>query len=250
MDTTALLMSLGPCRNNCSNAGTCVNGTCACLPGFDGTELVATANDCHISQMTVYVGCGIGVVCAIGPLLVVLMYWVKILCKTRTANKFQKLLYGHILVYSAACIAKELLFMLDRKSWADSPQPRIFINELKSAGIMSGTWVVCGLWFALVPKMFMSERIKSWAKTIDAHVYTIDAVAVAVYLALGLSCWKSADGLTNIGIDPYWVFNIDMILVRSSGSTAAAVRCMSRILYIPNMYTSRARAVRRGLVTT
>ena len=140
--------------------------------------------------------------------------------------------------------------MLDRKSWADSPQPRIFINELKTAGIMPGTWVVCGLWFALVPKMFMSERIKSWAKTIDAHVYTIDAVAVAVYLALGLSCWKSADGLTNIGIDPYWVFNIDMILVRSSGSTAAAVRCMSRILYIPNMYTSRARAVRRGLVTT
>ena len=221
-----------------------------CLPGFDGTDLVTTANDCHISQMTVYVGCGIGVVCAIGPLLVVLMYWVKILCKTRTANKFQKLLYGHILVYSAGGIAKELLFMLDRKSWADSPQPRIFINELKTAGIMPGTWVVCGLWFALVPKMFMSERIKSWAKTIDAHVYTIDAVAVAVYLALGLSCWKSADGLTNIGIDPYWVFNIDMILVRSSGSTAAAVRCMSRILYIPNMYTSRARAVRRGLVTT
>ena len=224
LNATAFLASLGACRNNCSSAGTCVNGTCVCLPGFDGTGLIETAKDCHISQMSVYVGAGIGVACAIVPLLVVLMYWAKILCKTRTANKFQKLLYGHILVYSAACIAKELMIILDRKSWTDSPQPRIFINELKTAGIMPGTWVVCGLWFGLVPKMFMSERIKTLAKMIDDHVYKIDAAAVVVYLALGLSCWKSADGRTNI--DPYWVFNIDMILVRSSGS-------LSMILYIP-----------------
>ena len=213
LNATAFLASLGPCRNNCSNAGTCVNGTCVCLPGFDGTGLIETANDCHISHMAVYVGCGISVLCALGPLLVVLMYWAKILCKTRTANKFQKLLYGHTLVYSTACIAEVLLFTLDRKSWTDSPQPRIVLKMLSLAGLMPGTWVVCGLWFGLVPKMFMSERIKSWAKTIDDHVYKIDAVAVSVYLALGLSCWKSADGLTNIGIDPCWIFTINLTMV-------------------------------------